>query len=284
MKNIDRDRVFELYISGLSAAKIRNIFRCDYYRIKRIIDSFDGIEHLKGVRRKDIPVKEVLELYSNGNSELFIASKFKTARNVIRRILTDNSVTIRNGHEANLARFSNYTDIQKINITKSANKAMRNKPKSFHHESAIKQAISKELTKSKVGSFENSFIEEFTKKGFNPVSQKAVDVYNIDIAIGNIAVEIHVNTSNPHSHPFYRRRIEYLTNLGWNVIYIKITQKGLNTACIDKICRIVNFHSTNPSLIGKYWMFRGTGEFVTIGEFDIDKNSLVLTSENPFNF
>jgi len=284
MNEINRDRVLELYISGLSAAKIRNIFRCDYYRIKAILDSFTGIEDLKGVRRRDIPINEVLDLYNSGNSEFFISNKFNASRNVIRRILIDNKITIRNGSKANLARFSKTTKEERIEITKKANDAIRNMPQSFHIESSKKQAISKEKSKSKIGLFEDLFFNRFKELGFNPVWQKAFHVYNIDIAVGNVAVEIHINSSNPHTYPIYRKRIEYLTNSGWNVIYIKITQNGLNATCIDKICKIVDLHSRNPSIIGKYWMFRGTGEFVTVGEFDVNKNSLILASENPIDF
>jgi hypothetical protein len=283
MDNIDRNRVIELYRSGMSMKEIRNIFGCDYYRIQSIVKNIPEFKNLKSRRRKDIPFDKVIELYNEGKSELYISKTFNTDRGTIRRMLVKNNVVIRNGSQANIIRFQNSTIEERKKVTQKANEAMKNMPDSFHVESSKKQAITKQKTQSKMGIFEDIIFNEFRKRKYKPVLQKAFDVYNIDIAVGNIAVEIHVNSSNPHTYSFYRKRVEYLTNRNWNVIYVKITQGGLNRISIDNVCRIIDFLRTNPSLIGKYWMVRGTGEVTTIGKFDFDKKAFVFTPIDSFD-
>jgi hypothetical protein len=280
MDNLDIDRIISLYHSGMSIAKIRDIFSCNYYTIQNIVRSDPDFVNFLNRRRRDIDFKKVIELYQSGLSELAISKQFMTSRNVIRTILIKNNIKIRNGSDANIIRFKNSSEKQRKEITQKANKAVREKPKSFHEQNSIKQAITKENSKSKVGIHEEVFFEKFKSLSFNPILQKAFHVYNIDIAIGNIAVEIHVNSSDPHSFPIYKKRVEYLTNAGWNVIYIKITQSGLDRICIDNVCELINFIRSNPSFVSKYWMIRGTGELTTIGKFDFNQNSLVFTSVN----
>lgn len=177
-------------------------------------------------------------------------------------------IHIRNGSEANIIRFKDSTIDEKRQIVKKANEAMRKLPHSFHHESAIKQAISKENSLSKTGQFERDTIDYLTKLGFKCIPQKSFDAYNIDIAVGNVAVEIHVNSGHPHNNPYFRNRIIKLLKGGWNVFYIKITKQGFNECSLKQLVSFIQFSGKYPTSCRKYGVVRGTGEIIAVGQLN----------------
>lgn len=102
--------------------------------------------------------------------------------------------------------------------------------------------------------------------------QKAFYKYNLDIGIGNVAVEIHVSTSNPLNKRYSLERIMDITKRGLNVIYVWINPRNKivsNSAYNDVISFIKRFYR-NPSLTGHYRVIRGSGEFYAAGTFYSD--------------
>lgn len=235
--------------------------------------------HVFRPARVEVNEQAVINLYSSGASVLSMSKQFNVSRNAIERVIAKNKLPIRNGSEANLIRFKNASLDEKRKVVKKANEAMRKLPHAFHHESSIKQAISKEISLKKVGQFETDIIEYLKKFNYNPIPQKAFGTYNIDIAIGNIAIEVHVNSANPHAHPYFMKRIIMLLKGNWNVIYLKITQGGLNKRGFDQLRICVDFFSHNPSIAREYRMMRGTGEAVAIGHLNGDNLTIVRCPE-----
>lgn len=220
--------------------------------------------HIFRSNRTLVDEKIIIDTYLSGVSVYQISKRLGVSRNVIDRIIVKNGYSIRGLNKSQKLRYKNTTKEYRKNIVKKANEAIRNKPKSFHYKSSIKQAQAKEKSLSKVGKFEFEVINNLIASGFNPIPQKAFMAYNIDITIGNIAIEIHVNSGHPHNMAYYRKRIINILKFGWNIIYIKITKAGLNEFCINQLISDINFFRGNPSIIGQYRMIRGTGELITI--------------------
>lgn len=259
--------IIRMYSDGLNIRQIRNIFKVDYYTVRKILIDSGLFDKFKNSRNR-LDQKSIIKSFNSGVSVYAIARKYSVDRNVIYRILRINGIKRRNSSEAQKLRYNKTNIKYRQNLTKNANEAIRNKPKEFHHIISLKQAIAKEKSLSKVGQFELDIIKYLERKGFDPIPQKALTVYNIDIAIGNIAIEIHVNSGNPHNMLYYRKRIINILKSGWDVIYIKITKRGLNKAGLNQLISLINLTSSYPSKIRKYWMIRGTGEIMTIGSFD----------------
>lgn len=218
-----------------------------------------------------IPVEpDIIRSYIDGASSLSLSKKYGVSRSLINRVLRNANVEVRNGSAANKIRFQNSTEAERKAIVKAANKAMRSRPKSFHHLSSVKQAITKYITQSKVGVHEQEVINILSE--FNPIPQLPVDVYNIDVACGSVAVEVHVRTGYPERNAYYRKRTIELMKRGWDVIYLVVNRKGLNEAGLNKLYSLVKFASLNPSVDCKYWMVNGTGELCSA--FRLDGNDL----------
>lgn len=261
-----------MYSEGLPISKIRDIVKTDYYTVQKII--IDSGLHAKysGLRNR-LPHDEIVTAYNSGESVLSISKRFKVSRNAINAILRHNNVTLRPQKDANKFRYANSTEDEKKAITKKANEAMRKQPQSFHHESAIKQAITKQNTLSKVGMFEQEIINYFHKA--YPIPQLAFDAYNIDIAIWPVAIEVHVNSGHPHNMPYYRKRIINLLKGGWFVLYVKITKSGLQQTCFDEIAAFIDTASLNPTSISQYRVIRGTGELIATGKRNGDNLTII---------
>jgi hypothetical protein len=273
---IDFNRVVEMYESGVFPPVIAETLGCSKALIYKLFKQ-NGYK----VKSRKLPVNSgaVIELYESGVSENVVAKHFNISRNVVRRILTENSIHIRTQSEAETLKWSQMSQEQRVHQVKGANEAIRNKPSEFHAKLAIKQAKTKERTLSKVGFLEPEFIEEFTNKGLVCIPQKACGPYNIDIATGFTAIEIHINTCNPHSHPYYRKRIMYLLKSGWNVVYIKVGAKTNIHRAADKVCELINKFSCDQSFIRHYGVIGCNGDVIAELGFDGDN----LTSVEAFD-
>lgn len=277
--SINTNDLIQMYKSGKSVAKISNITGIPVSSIygKFNIAGFKATRNGLGNIKTAVPDSEIIRLYNSGMSENQVAIHFGVSRNVIRNRLIKHNVHIRTQSEAETVKWSQMTDEQRANQVKSANEKVRTLPKKFFKEISRKQAITKQKTKSKLGAFEQLFIDELKGRGFKPIPQKAVDVYNLDIAVGNTAIEIHVNSGHPHNHIMYRKRIMKLLELNWNVIYIKITKDVFIDVATDDICRFIDTAQSDESRICQYRVIRGTGEFIASGRLNGNELSIVTT-------
>jgi hypothetical protein len=273
--------LIDMYESGKSVAQISNITGLTvpsiYGRFYK--EKFIPYRWGKGNNKVQLPTDEIINLYQSGISENAISKKFGVARTAIRNRLETSGIHIRNQSESEKLKWSKMTTKERKKQVKSANDKIRSMPKSYHVKLSIKQAITKEKSLSKVGAFEQLFIDELKSRGFNPIPQKAVYVYNVDIAIGNTAIEIHVNSGNPESIPAYRKRIVNLLKRGWNVIYVKITKDAFIDIATDQICSFIDFCKSNKSIGSQYRVIRGTGNLISSGSLNGDKLTTVFTSD-----
>jgi hypothetical protein len=171
----------------------------------------------------------------------------------------------------------------RLKLVKNANIARKKSSKEDIIKRISKAAIRKEKTLCEVGILEDFVIKSINE--FNPIAQKAFGTYNIDIACGPIAIEIHNCSALPHSLPHIKKKIINLLKSGWCVIYIKFRANAvINETTINQIRSICEISSSNPSINGKYWVIRGTGETISVGSLNGDDISIVNTSKNLINY
>lgn len=227
---------------------------------------------------------QICEMFNNGVSVNALAKHFSVDRNVIRHRLKKNGVVLRSQSESMLVRMAQTSIEDRKKLVAKANETVRNLPKEFHHENACKQAVSKQRTGSKIGMLESVFMNTLSNVGLNPIAQLAVGPYNIDIACGSVAIEVHNTTANPNSIPRLQERIKYLLKRGWHVIYVKINRRAqLEQITLDQIVSICEIASRNPSIRCEYWMVRCTGETVAIACLDGDNISFIPILKSVFN-
>jgi len=164
-------------------------------------------------------------------------------------------------------------------LVAGANNGMRNTTTEQRVNRLSKAAISKQRSLAQVGILEDIIFNNLT--AFNPVMQKAFGTYNIDIACGSVAIEVHNNPALPHNLAYTQKRIINLLKGGWNVIYVKFCATVIiNELAINQVRQFCQVSCDNPALTSQYRVIRGTGETIAIGHLDGDNISVVAASKN----
>lgn len=274
------DNIIKLYESGMSVKNIAKNLRMNNTKVAPILKAA-GIEVANKLIRK-LPESEIITAFNSGDSVKLIAARFDCARHVIGRILKANEINPRNSSESMYKRMQQATEEERKAITKKAHETVRNMPKSYFDNILSKAAITKQTTGSKIGIGEQECYKMLQINGFNPIAQFYFGNYNIDIACGNIAIEIHRNPALPHTHVAYRKRIINLLKSGWNVIYIKFRASFIQDAAFDQLKIMLQTASLNPSVRGQYGMINSAGKFFTAAEINGNDLAFMPTSESVF--
>ena len=274
----DRQSILDMCMAGKSNPECAKHFGVSVSLVKNILREF-------GYKRpvKFIDDALICSLYASGVSENAISKQMGITRRRVGTAVINSILATRTRSECETLKWSRMSADERANQVSAAHQSIRDKPPEFHHASAIKQAISKADSLSKVGKFESEFIAAFNARGLDCIPQRQVWRYNIDIAINNTAVEIHCCPNFPHNHTYYSNRIVKLLELGWNVIYIKIDRlEPLIDITADKVCRMIDIAESNKSGVGQYGMISGSGKLVTSGCLDGDKLACVSAADGFF--
>jgi hypothetical protein len=165
-------------------------------------------------------------------------------------------------------------------LTAASHVALKNKPRKFFIPATIAKALSKQRTLSKVGRGEIEVFTYLLQKELHPIQQLAVYVYNIDIALWPIAIEIHDTSSDPDRRPYFRKRIEYLLNSGWNVLYIKTWKaKPVRTTALEYIISFFNELRFNKTGRCQYRMINSAGKLLSSGGLEGEHLTAIHTSK-----
>ena len=102
--------------------------------------------------------------------------------------------------------------------------------------------------------------------------QVAVDSYNLDFTVGPIAVEVHRSSNYPFASARLCHRTEYLLRLGWDVLYLWLTEaRPITDGGVDQVVAYAQRSQRHPSAIRECWVVRGGGEYVTTARCDDDQ-------------
>lgn len=273
------DHIVSLYESGLSGPEIADRIDCNLKTVYRHLDRA-GVERTGN--RTRLPVEEIISKYRDGASLLSLSNEYDIARHAIKLRLRENGVEIRGASEANKLRMQDLSPEERSKLTDAANRARRELSDQQERELARKQAKTKERTKSKVGQRERRFAQWLRECGYEPTLQKAVDVYNIDICVGTVAIEVHVHSSHPHGHPYYTRRIEDLLERGFDVLYIKmrVAEKPLTSRACDEACAFIDLRQRDKATGAEYRVIRGSGDPIATGRLNGNQLTTETTSEH----
>ena len=281
----DINRLVDMYKSGKSVSDISIETGLTipqiYGRFRKV--EFTASRHGKGNYRVSVDASKVAELYESGMSENAVAKHLGIARTAVRLRLERSGVHIRSQSESEALKWSQMSDKERANQVEAANKKIRSMPDEFFIQQHIEAAKTKQKTLSKVGDLEMIFKERFEEKGFKVIPQKAVYIYNIDLAIRNTAIEIHVTSSFPHNTATYRKRIMELLKRDWNVIYIRIQSKLSIQRAADKVSAMIDFIESNKPSVCQYGMVRGTGKLESTGCLNGDNLTVVDASDGFFS-
>jgi transposase len=205
--------------------------------------------------RLNLPIEDIKTMYQRGKSENAIAKHFGVSRPVIRGRLLEVGVKPRTQSEAEKLKWSQMNQEARAKQVKNAHES--NKGRTQNIEAGIAFAKTREKLKYNhlIGFGEVEFIEFLTQKGIDFIHQKAVYKYNLDFAIGNIAVELSADCCRYRRHNTKEiKRAENLLEFGYHVIGIFFDTVETLRACSDDLLTYINMIGRLKPTDREYWV------------------------------
>ena len=205
----------------------------------------------------EISDKEVVALYQSGMAEKAIAEKFGCSRPAIRRRLLQAGVHIRGGKEAASLWLSQTTKEFRQALTEAAHASTRGRKKTLEYRQRVSDGRQRIKYDKIIGPGEIEFVSRLKKEGIAFVHQKSVDGYNIDFAIGTVAVELTMGTTK-YAGIFasQRKRIEYLLNRGYTFIFFTFKNMAAFRVSLDDVIAHIKEVCALPPERRQNWVVR----------------------------
>ncbi len=209
-----------------------------------------------GKHIKQLPnnlIKTMIREYIDGANVVTLAKKYNLGRGIVRRRLKQQGIKIRTQSEASVVAMSNLTPEQRKKRVQSANNALRGAKQPRGRRRKRANGVETITYKHMIGLGEKEFTEFLTNKRIKFTWQKAVDIYNIDFLIGNVAVELRKNISNA-TGDVKRGRVEKLRKCGYISLYVRFKTIEELIGCMDYVITKVDQLNRYPSPLGQYWV------------------------------
>jgi len=223
-----------------------------------------------GPRKLDLPIEEIKAMYESGHSENAVAKHFGADRGTIRKRLLKAGVSPRTQSEAEELKWSKMDQQSRANQVKSAHDSIRGVPKSM--KARVVNANTRERLKYDhlIGFGELEFVELLRNKGISFVHQKAVQTYNVDIAIGNIAVELTGGCGRyTMFNPKEINRAVKLLESGYHVVAVEFDSVDTLIHCAEDVLSYINEAGRLKPVDREYWVIRCRAKDYTIVTNDL---------------
>lgn len=210
-----------------------------------------------GPKKLDLPIEDIKAMYQNGHSENAVSKHFGSDRGTIRKRLLEAGVRPRTQSEAEKLKWAKMDEQSRINQVKNAHEAVRGMTR--RDADVIARAKTREQLKYShlIGRGEFEFCELLSDRGISFTHQKAVEGYNIDIAIGNVAVEL--ASCRGRYSPFNAKEInraEKLLERGYHVVGVEFDSVDTLIKCADDVLAYVDLASDLKPTDREYWVVR----------------------------
>ena len=250
------DNIIELIRGGISTGEVSKITGVSASVIRRAIKN-STVETPESIDKKRIDDlgEQMVTMYQDGESENAIAKHFKLSRNVIRRQLVRFNIEPRTQSEAESLKWSKMSEEQRKLQTINAHEAVKGVPKS--DATKIANAITRERIKYDylIGPGEVELIHQLNKRGIDAIHQKAVKFYNIDVAVGSVAVELTLDRCRYTSfNPKEIKRAKNLLECGFHTLAVQFDTEDTLVHCTDDIIAAINEMCRLEPSVSQYWV------------------------------
>lgn len=273
------DNFIELVRCGMSTTDTCSVVGISTTVGRRAVKKF-GIKTPESIERERIDKlgEQMVTMYQNGESENAVAKHFSISRNVVRRQLERFGVEPRTQSEAESLKWSKMTEEQRQRQVKAAHKV--NKGIIRSDESKIKLAKARERIKYDflIGPGETELVQLLNDRGIDCVHQKAIKFYNVDIAVGNIAVELTKDRTRYSAfNPKEIKRAKNLLECGFHTLAIQFDIEETLIHCADDIITTINEMSSLEPYVSEYWVISCTRQNSTVVKNELGQFTSVPT-------
>lgn len=200
--------------------------------------------------------------YRAGVSVKALAVERGVARAVVRRWLVETGVPVRGRSAAMHVRMAATSPAERARLTAAANEAARGRTASLAERAS--RAVTIAPRDTWVGMGEGEAAIGLTERGLVVAHQAPVGPYNVDLAVGRVAIEVHRNTNYPLSLPHIAERVAFLRHEGWAVVYLWCARgaRERGRSCVEAAAldRVAALTASGP---GSFHVVRCTGEDAT---------------------
>ena len=190
--------------------------------------------------------KEISAMWHEGVSVKAMSERLGIARGAVNARIKDLGLTVRNQHQAALIRMTDPEE--RGRVVRKAHLAMA--------------PMNAELA------------ELLDLLGVAAERERQVGPRNLDLCVGNVAIEVHKSGRHPFSETSRERdRTESLLRRGLVVVYMWIngTCGGPRLGGAKQLVSLLQGADGNPPIGGQYWVIRGCGEIVSVGRDELDE-------------
>jgi len=248
--------------------------------LRRAVNEF-GITTPEMIERERLDKlgEDMVTMYQNGESENAVAKHFSVSRNVVRRHLKRLGVEPRTQSQAEALKWSKMTEEQRRGQVEAAHKSSKGRPKTDAEKITIAKARESIKYDFLIGPGETKLSELLTNRGIDNTPQKAVKFYNVDIAVGSVAVELTMDRSRyTMFNPKEIKRAKNLLECGYHTLAIQFDSEETLIECADYIITTINEMSSLEPFTGEYWVIDCRTQDSTVVKNELGKFTSVPTT------
>lgn len=266
MKNIsiDINDLISKHSSGMTQANLSKEFGIGEKSIVKILKN-NGIDTSRKLVSVDI--NEAIKLLDSGRGVSGVAEALGVTRMVMIRIFKNAGIKTRNRSEQQFARMASYTPEQRKLLATPSHIAARGCKRRTSSKELIAQT--RERTQSILKSDDEAILAKMLKqRGIKTTPQKAIGIYNCDLATDSVAVEVWGGHWHWHGAHLARteKRFNEIMNRGFHILVVAVNVTSpLTDAVADYVASYIQEASRNPSAAREYRVIWSACEFFTCG-------------------
>lgn len=255
----DLDQAITLYLAGESIHEIEantGVTNTSLFRERKI----RGIPPRP--RSVAVPRSEATNLYESGTSVLELSSRYGVSRYTITEILRKAGVDRRGRSEAGRVRNQRASAEERKAQTASANRAAR--LRKVPQIQKLRHALQVE-SRAEHDSTGEEFLNLLLRgKGQQPIPQRAIGVYNVDLAMLPVAVEV-LGGGWHAVKSVHAERTPYILDEGWHLVMVWDYQgrSALGPGAAEYLVAFLEEVRRNPPATCQYRVITGQGEVLS---------------------
>lgn len=230
----------------------------------------------------NLPAEQIVKQYVAGASEYGLAKQYGVSRGPIARILTEAGIERRGMSEAGKARNLSLTEDERRAQVKAANRAARKRR--VPQIENLRRALTRERLGRQGSAGEVLLLNMLRERGENPVVERAIGPYNVDLAVLPVAVE--VLGGGWHSHKAtHAQRIPNILDAGWHLVMVWDHEGSstLGPGAADYLVAFLNEVRRNPPATCQYRVISGDGKLLSASGREDDEFALVPPPRGSLN-
>lgn len=251
------DHAIELYLAGEAMENIQALSGVSISRLQRERTS-RGIPP-RSVR--DLPTKQIAAAYRAGASEYSLSVQYGVSRGAIANRLKEAGVERRTMSEAAKVHRESLSPSDRKAQVKAANRAAR--MRRVPEIQRLRHALTVERQGQPGSEGERLLSDLLRERGQQPIIERAIGPYNVDLAMLPIAVEV-LGGGFHGVKARHRERTPYILDAGWHLVMVwnHEGRSALTAGAADYLVAFLEQVRRNPPATCQYRVISGDGQLL----------------------